>query len=116
MARSTNKEINARVNTLAKKLLQGHGNTACVEHAAEQWGLSRRQSYRLLERAWAQIEQDAIGSGCERRAMLAWCIDRLQVAVGNALERNNHGAAISGIRELNLLVGLGEHNRSVHRR
>jgi hypothetical protein len=118
MARATNKEMNARVDTLAKMLLTGAGNSGCIVFAQETWGLSRCQGYRVLKRAWAQIEQDAVESGCERRALLAWCIDRLQAAVGNALEKNNHGAAVSGIRELNLLVGLGSQNHSgvTHRR
>ena len=116
MARATNKQMNERVETLARMLLSGAGNTACVAFAQETWGLSRVQSYRVLKRSWALIRQDTEESGCDRRALLAWCIDRLQVAVGNALEKNNHGAAVSGIRELNLLTGLGVHNGSVHRR
>ena len=116
MARATNKQMSERVETLAQMLLSGAGNTACVAFAQETWGLSRVQSYRVLKRSWALIRQDTEESGCERRALLAWCIDRLQVAVGNAIERNNHGAAVSGIRELNLLTGLGAHNGTVHRR
>ena len=64
---------------------------------------------------YALIRHDTEESGCVRRALLAWCIDRLQVAVGNALEMNNHGAAISGIRELILLIALGP-NGSVNYR
>jgi hypothetical protein len=87
MARATNKQINQWVETLARMLLSGAGNTACVVFAQETWGLSRVQSYRVLKRSWALTRQDAEESGCERRALLAWCIDRLQVAVGNALEK-----------------------------
>ena len=108
--------MNEKVETLAQMLLSGAGNSGCIDFAQETWGLSRCQSYRVLKRAWALIQQDTEESGCDRKAMLAWSIDRLQVAVGNALEKNNHGAAISGIRELNLLTGLGPHNGSVHRR
>ena len=108
--------MNERVETLARMLLSGAGNSRCLDFAQETWGLSRSASYRVLKRSWALIRQDTEESGCDRRALLAWCIDRLQVAVGNALEKNNHGAAVSGIRELNLLVGLGMHNGSVHRR
>ena len=108
--------MNERVETLARMLLSGAGNSRCLDFAQETWGLSRSASYRVLKRSWALIRQDTEESGCDRRALLAWCIDRLQVAVGNALEKNNHGAAISGIRELNLLVGLGQHAGTVHRR
>ena len=108
--------MNERVETLARMLLSGAGNSRCLDFAQETWGLSRSASYRVLKRSWALIRQDTEESGCDRRALLAWCIDRLQVAVGNALEKNNHGAAVSGIRELNLLTGLGAHNGTVHRR
>ena len=116
MARATNKQMNERVETLSRLLLQGAGNSRCLDFAQETWGLSRSASYRVLKRSWALIRQDTEESGCDRRALLAWCIDRLQVAVGNALERNNAGAAVSGVRELNLLTGLGAHNGTVHRR
>jgi hypothetical protein len=116
MARATNKQMNERVETLARMLLSGAGNSRCLDFAQETWGLSRSASYRVLKRSWALIRQDTEQSGCDRRALLAWCIDRLQVAVGNALARNNHGAAIGGVRELSSLVGLGMHNGSVHRR
>jgi len=108
--------MNERVETLARLLLSGAGNSRCLDFAQETWGLSRSASYRVLKRSWALIRQDTEESGCDRRALLAWCIDRLQVAVGNALEKNNHGAAVSGIRELNLLTGLGQHAGTVHRR
>ena len=116
MARATNKEMSERVATLARMLLSGAGNSRCLDFAQETWGLSRSAGYRVLNRSWALIRQDTEESGCDRRALLAWCIDRLQVAVGNALERNNHGAAVSGVRELTLLTGLSQRNGSVHRR
>jgi hypothetical protein len=101
--------MSERGETLARMLLSGAGNSRCLDFAQETWGLSRSASYRVLKRSWALIRQDTEESGCDRRALLAWCIDRLQVAVGNALARNNAGAAVSGIRELNHLVGFGVH-------
>ena len=115
MARATNEQMSERVETLAQMLLQGHGNTACLAYARHTWGVSRAQGYKLVKRAWALIRRDTEESGCERRALLAWCVDRLQVAVGDAIARNNHGAAISGIRQLNTITGLSQHG-TVHRR
>ena len=116
MARSTNSVIADRVRTLKQMILSGSSNSVCVEHAADQWGLSRRQSYRLLQRAWASIHDDVDQVGVDRREMTAWAIHQLQRAVGDALDRHNAGAAVGAVRELNLLLGLGDHNRSVHRR
>ena len=116
MARSTNSVIAERVRTLKQMILSGSSNSVCVAHAADQWGLSTRQSYRLLQRAWASIHDDVDQVGVDRREMTAWAIHQLQRAVGDALDRHNAGAAVGAVREMNLLLGLGEHTRSVHRR
>ena len=116
MAKSTNSVIADRVRTLKQMILSGSSNSVCVAHASDQWGLSARQSYRLLQRAWASIHDDVDQVGVDRREMTAWAIHQLQRAVGDALDRHNAGAAVGALRELNLLLGLGEHNGSVHRR
>ena len=116
MAKSTNSVIADRVRTLKQMILTGSSNSACVAFAADQWVLSARQTYRLLQRAWASIHDDVDQVGVDRREMTAWAIHQLQRAVGDALDRHNAGAAVGAVREMNLLLGLGEHNRSVHRR
>jgi len=40
--------------------LLGEPNAECLTFARQQWGVSRAQGYRLLKRAWAQIEGDLI--------------------------------------------------------
>ena len=116
MAKATRLEMEQRVEELAQMLLQGHGNTACVQHAAQQWGVKRRQAYRLIERSWALIRSDTEKSGCDRRALLAWTIDRLMRAAAQGLELKNPSASVGALKELNLLVGLGAHSGTVHRR
>ena len=114
--RSTNAVVADRVRTLKQMILTGSSNSACVAFAADQWGVSARQTYRLLQRAWASIHDDVDQVGVDRREMTAWAIHQLQRAVGDALDLHNAGAAVGAVREMNLLLGLGEHNRSVHRR
>ena len=114
--RSTNAVVADRVRTLKQMILTGSSNSTCVAFAADQWGLSTRQTYRLLQRAWESIHDDVDQVGVDRREMTAWAIHQLQRAVGDALDRHNAGAAVGAVREMNLLLGLGEHNRSVHRR
>ena len=46
MGKATNETIKTRVSALKGLILSGSSNSTCVEHAAQQWGLSRRQSYR----------------------------------------------------------------------
>ena len=45
MGKSTNETIKTRVAALKGLILSGSSNSTCVEHAAQQWGVSRRQSY-----------------------------------------------------------------------
>lgn len=114
--RSTNAVVADRVRTLKQMILTGSSNSVCVAFASDQWGVSTRTAYRLLKSAWGSIHDDVDQVGVDRREMTAWAIHQLQRAVGDALDRHNAGAAVGAVREMNLLLGLGEHNRSVHRR
>ena len=58
MTKASNKETARRVDKLQELTLKGHSNTACVQYARQEWGLSRPQSYRLLKRAWEQTHDD----------------------------------------------------------
>ena len=117
MARkSTDSVIAERVRTLKVMVLSGSSNSVCVDHATAEWGLSSRQAYRLVKRAWSSIHADVDEVGIDRREMLAWCIHQLQAAAAQGLAKNNTGATVSAVRELNLLLGLGAHVSSTHRR
>ena len=58
MARATTAAIAERIDILQRMLLEGSSNSACVAHASREWGVSRRQAYRLLKRAWQRIAED----------------------------------------------------------
>ena len=72
MGKETNETIKTRVAALKALILSGSSNSTCVEHAAQQWGLSRRQSYRLLKRAWTEVREDVNATGVDRQEMLCW--------------------------------------------
>ena len=105
-----------RIDFLQRMILEGHANAICLQYARQEWGLSRSQGYKLLSKAWMQIESDLEEAGVERRQLLAWCITQLQAAVGVAIRQKNPGAVVGACRELDALCGLGVSSQSVSRR
>ena len=117
MARkSTNGVIAERVKALKGMILAGSSNSVCVGFAADEWGVSTRTAYRLLNRAWESIHDDVDQVYVDRRQLLALSIHWLQAAAAQGLEKGNSGAVVAAVRELDLLCGLGSHAHAVRRR
>ena len=95
MGKATNETIKTRVAALKGLILSGSSNSTCVEHAAQQWGLSRRQSYRLLKRAWAEVREDVHSSGVDRQEMVCWTIHQLMTAAGEASNTSSHPSLLA---------------------
>ena len=114
--RSTASVTRDRVDELQRLILEGNPNSSCVAFARQQWGVSRSQGYRLIQKAWAQIVADLEGAGCDRRQLLAWCVSQLQAAVGVALKQKNPGAVVGACRELDALCGLSVNSHVRHHR
>lgn len=114
--RSTTAVMGERIDLLQRMILEGNANAMCLQYARQAWGLSRSQGYKLLGKAWTQIESDLEEAGVERRQLLAWCISQLQTAVGLAIKQRNPGAVVGACRELDALCGLGVNGQSRSRR
>jgi hypothetical protein len=82
-------------------------NSTCVDHAAQQWGLSRRQSYRLLKRAWSEVREDVHASGVDRQEMVCWTIHQLMTAAGEGIKHKQPSVTVGACRQLDALLGLG---------
>ena len=113
MARATAAAIADRVDTLQRMLLEGSSNSVCVAHASREWGVSRRQAYRLIKRAWQRIADDVDGTDLSRRELVAWCITQLMEAAGVAKQQKNPGSVVGIVRELDVLVGLSPHSNAL---
>ena len=107
MGKATNETIKTRVAALKGLILSGSSNSTCVEHAAQQWGLSRRQSYRLLKRAWSEVRKDVNATGVDRQEMLCWIIHQLMAAAGEGVKNKQPSVTVGACRELDALLGLG---------
>jgi len=116
MARATTAAIAERIDTLQRMLLEGSSNSVCVAHASREWGVSRRQAYRLLKRAWQRIAEDVDATDLSRRELVAWCITQLMEAAGVAKQQKNPGSVVGIVRELDALVGLSPHSNALGQR
>jgi hypothetical protein len=95
------------IDTLQWLILEGQPNTACLTFARQQWGVSRAQGYRLLKLAWTQIKADVDETGIDRQELLAWSIQTLMAAAGQAKQQKNPGAVVACIKQLDWMTGLG---------
>ena len=107
MARATAKQTADRIDHLQGMILEGEPNTACLTFMRQTWGLSRAQGYRLLKKAWVQIHDDVEETGIERSEMLAWAVQSLMAAAGQAKQQRNPGAVVACIKQLDWMTGLG---------
>jgi len=107
MERATATETADRVELLAGMILAGSNNTECLVYARQTWGVSRAQGYKLVKRAWAQIKDDVDETGIDRLELLAWSIQTLMSAAGQAKQQKNPGAVVACIKQLDWMTGLG---------
>jgi hypothetical protein len=94
-------------DALQGMILEGEPNTACLTFARQQWGIYRAQGYKLLKRAWIQIKDDVNETGIDRLELLAWSIQTLMSAAGQAKQQKNPGAVVACIKQLDWMTGLG---------
>ena len=73
----------------------------------EALGYFRVQGYKLLKRAWTQIKDDVDETGIDRLELLAWSIQTLMSAAGQAKQQKNPGAVVACIKQLDWMTGLG---------
>ena len=76
-----------------------------MEHEA--LGHSRAQGYKLLKRVWTQTKDDVDETGIDRLELLAWSIQKLMSAAGQAKQQKNPGAVVACIKQLVWMTGLG---------
>ena len=107
MGKATKSEMKQRVAALKAMLLSGSSNSVCVAHASNEWGLSQRQSYRLLKESWVEIHEDVETVGVERSEMLSWAIHNLMSAAGDGIKHKQPSVTVGAVRELDALLGLG---------
>jgi hypothetical protein len=101
--KSTNAEVQLRINEVYGLLTRGYSRAQVLQHAADLWGCSVRQADTYIARAREILEQD-----CEmsRPAFLAEALARLRLLEQRAEKRGQLQVAINSVRLQTELVGL----------
>ena len=107
MARATAAETSDRIDHLQGMILAGTPNTECLAFARNEWGISRARGYELMKHAWTQIKDDVNETGIDRLELLAWSIQTLMSAAGQAKQQKNPGAVVACIKQLDWMTGSG---------
>jgi len=76
----------------------------------EALGYSGAQGYKLLKRVLTQIKEDVDETGIDRLELLAWSIQTLMSAAGQAKQQKNPGAVVACIKQLDWMTGLGSNS------
>ena len=115
MARAIASVTCNRIDAVHGMILAGTPNTECLAFARKEWGISRARGYEPMKRAWSQIKDDVDETGIDRLELLAWSIQTLMSAAGQAKQQKNPGAVVACIKQLDWMTGLGINSVSGHR-
>jgi hypothetical protein len=94
--KSTNTEIDERVNTVYDLLLRANSRTQILRYAAETWKVSERQADLYISRARQLMALDA---ELERPQWLAAAIARLQEYERRASDKNQINTALKALED-----------------
>jgi len=92
--KSTDREVDCRVNSVYNLLVNGHSKTQVVQYCAENYNVKLRQAEEYLSRARVLIQLDA---EIERPQWLLSALSRLQNYEAQAAKRGNHQAALRAV-------------------
>jgi hypothetical protein len=94
--KSTNVEIDERVNTVYDLLLRAYSRTQIVRFCSEHWDVGERQAENYMARA-RQLQQ--LDAELERPQWLAAAVARLQDYERQAGEKGNLSIAIKALED-----------------
>lgn len=94
--KSTNVEIDERINTVYDLLLRAYSRTQIVRYCSEHWNVGERQAENYMARA-RQLQQ--LDAELERPQWLASAISRLQDYERLARDKGNLSIAIKALED-----------------
>ena len=111
--KATKAEIERRVTTLFKLMLKGYGRADMLQYVSENdaknpetaWNISERQLENYIARANERFKEY---SESQRSGMLDKAVMRLEYVYMQCIKVQDYSKAIAALRELNLLLGLHE--------
>jgi len=94
--KSTNVEIDERVNAVYDLLLRAYSRTQILRYSADQWGVAERTAETYIQRARQLMQLDA---ELERPQWLAAAIARLTEYERRASQSNQLGIALKALED-----------------
>jgi len=94
--KSTNTEIDDRVNTIYDLLLRAYSRTQIIRFCSDTWGVGDRQAENYMARARQLMQLDA---ELERPQWLAAAIARLQEYERRASDKNQISIALKALED-----------------
>jgi uncharacterized protein YoaH (UPF0181 family) len=98
--------VAARVDHAVSMLMAGRSASAAVAEVAETYGISRRQSRRVVGKAFQVLRDDIEQAGINRHQEVAQLVHTLHEAMAKALASGHASAVVGCSRELRELLQL----------
>ena len=92
--KSTDREVDCRVNSVYNLLINGHSKTQVVQYCSENYKVGLRQAETYIARARTLVQLDA---EIERPQWLLSALSRLQNYEAQSAKRGNHQAALRAV-------------------
>ncbi len=106
MAKSNKIEMQRRENDVFKQYISGVKTPDIVQYCSEEWNISDRQAFNLIDRAFKRFKQAFEDS--ERKDYLFEAIERYDLVYVIAIEKKDLQAANTAIQNKCKLLGLEE--------
>jgi hypothetical protein len=97
VSKASQAEITDRIRTLVHLMATGWSSAMIVHFCASEWGVRKRQSQVYIQRANRQIQETW---ACDRQEFLATLMTRYETVYRNALEAQQHAAAIGALNAM----------------
>ena len=114
LARANKAKFKRRLALATEMLGKGHSGTSVVTFMSQEEGLSRRQSQRIISKAYQQLVNDLEEIGLDRKEMVSQLIVNLQSGIQKSLDLGHISTMVACVRTLNDLCGLGANKDSFH--
>jgi hypothetical protein len=103
-----------RLDWAVRRLMECRSTSAVVADMADHWGMSRRQSQRVVGQAHQQLVADLEGAGVDRSALTAQLAHGLMEAMAKALASDQPSAVVGAVKAMAGLLGLGADHSGPH--
>ncbi len=108
MGRSTEFEMDVRIEKVAVMLMQGKKRGAILEYCGDNWDIKIAQSDNYIKRAKQVLRDESINSKSDRDLQFGISMRRLNELVKKCMAIQDYARALQAQKEINSLLALYE--------